>query len=135
MLDMSKAFDTVNRKKLTEDLKSVLERDELHMMDILIKDVTMKVKVNDQLGEEFTTTVGIAQGDCLSAVLFIYYLARTLNKEHQEHDHTYAKTETPSIPEELEDHEYFIKKQDYFEVAPKYADDITWVSTAKHRIN
>ena len=39
LLDMSKAFDTVSRKKLMNDLKSILEPDEYHMLSILIIDV------------------------------------------------------------------------------------------------
>ena len=81
LLDMSKAFDTVSRMKLLNDLKHILEPDEYHMLSILILDVRLKVKVGDQEGEEIITEVGIAQGDCLSAILFILYLAITLNGE------------------------------------------------------
>ncbi len=45
LVDMSKAFDTVSYKKLLENLKDVLNLDELHMMSIFIKDVKLKVKV------------------------------------------------------------------------------------------
>ena len=80
LLDMSKAFDIVCRNKLLKDLH---EPDEMHMMAILISDVVLTVKVGKELGEQFKTEVGIAQGDCLSAVLFIFYLAKSLtpNKE------------------------------------------------------
>ena len=80
ILDMSKAFDTVCRSKLLTDLQEILEPDELHMMAVLISDVVLTVKVGKELGEQIKTEVGIAQGDCLSAVLFIFYLAKYLTQ-------------------------------------------------------
>ena len=53
MLDMSKAFDTVIRRKLLNYLKEVVDEDELHLMNILIKDVNNKVRVDGELGENF----------------------------------------------------------------------------------
>ena len=69
LLDISKAFDTVCRSKLHTDLQEVLEPDEMHMMTVLISDVVLTVKVGKELGEQIKTEVGIAQGDCLSALL------------------------------------------------------------------
>ena len=83
LLDMSKAFDTVYRNKPLSDLQEVLEPDEMHMMAILISDVVLTVKVGKELGEQFKTEVGIAQGDCLSAVLFIFYLAKSLTPNRE----------------------------------------------------
>ena len=115
LLDMSKAFDTVCRKKLMNDLKSILEPDEYHMLSILIMDVKLKIRVGQVIGEEITTEIGIAQGDCLSAVLFIFYLAITLNKK-----------ETTAAA--VQDH-------GYLRIDPKYADDITYLSTKAERNN
>ena len=79
LLDMSNAFDTVCRSKLLlTDLQEVHEPDEMHMMAVRISDVVLTVKVGKELGDEIKTVVGIAQGDCLSAVLFIFYLAKSL---------------------------------------------------------
>ena len=115
LLDMSKAFDTVSRGKLLKDLQEILEPDELHMMSLLIKDVNLRVKVGKEKGENIKIEIGIAQGDCLSAVLFIFYLARSMDTEN-------AATDLP-------------RENSYFEISPQYADDITWASTAKHRID
>ena len=81
LLDMTKAFDTVCRSKLLTDLQEVLEPDEMHMMagGLLISDAVPTVKVGKELGEQMKTVVGIAKCDCLSAVLFIFYLAKSLN--------------------------------------------------------
>ena len=39
---MSKAFDTVQRKTLFDELQEILPEDELHMLYILINDVNLK---------------------------------------------------------------------------------------------
>ena len=36
LLDMSKAFDTVDRKMLIDDLSKVINEDELHMLNVMI---------------------------------------------------------------------------------------------------
>ena len=91
-----------------------------------------------ELGEPFKTEVGIAQGDCLSAILFIFYLAKSLTPNRECIEHNYASVEQcgNTLPEECKDHDYFRKTEtkNYFEIDPKYADDITWATTAKQRI-
>ena len=77
---MSKAFDSVNRKTLFEKLEMILEPDKLHLLSILTKTPKLKIKINQTYGELFETRIGIMQGDCLSAVLFIFYLACCLEK-------------------------------------------------------
>ena len=77
---MSKAFDTVNRNQLFETFEEILLPDEIHLLHILTNDVKLKVRVGADYGPEFTTSVGIMQGDCLSAVLFILYLAKELGR-------------------------------------------------------
>lgn len=55
LMDMSKAYDRVERTKVMEDLQAILEDDELHMVKVPIKDVKLKVKIGDQTGIEFST--------------------------------------------------------------------------------
>ena len=78
MLDMSKAFDTVDRKTLLNELSKILNKDELHLMYMLITDVKLKVKVGDEESGNFPTNVGVCQGNCLSALLFVFYLAKAM---------------------------------------------------------
>ena len=115
LLDMSKAFDTVSRGKLLKDRKQYLTPDELHMMSLLVKDVNLPVKMGREKGEKIKREIGIAQDDCLSAVLFIFYLAKSMDTENIVTD--------PS------------RSNSYFEISPPYADDRAWASTAKHRID
>eukprot|EP01034_Spumella_vulgaris_P021843 gene21843-27914_t len=79
-LDLSKAFDTVPRDKLKEVLKEsgIAGDDELRMLDKLLDDIRLRVRVSGKYGEEFKTTNGIPQGDSLSPLLFIIYLEAAL---------------------------------------------------------
>ena len=110
---MSKAFDTICRNKLLTDLQEVLEPDEMHMMAILISDVVLTVKVGKELGEQFKTEVGRAQCDCISAVLFIFYIAKSLtpNRECIEHNNASVEQCGNILPEECKDHDYFRKTE------------------------
>ena len=44
LLDMTKEFDTINREHLHRLLLDILDPDELNIMNILLKDVTLQVK-------------------------------------------------------------------------------------------
>ena len=101
LLDMSKAFDTVDRK-LFKYLEEILEADELHLLSILTRNPQIAIKVNEKLCEKFEILVGIMQGDVLSAILVFFYLACCPGKE--------TKT--------------YLNK---LLIAPKYAD-ITYIS-------
>ena len=106
LFDMSKAFDTVNRRKLFEHLERILNPDELHLLSVITNFTKVKIKVNEAHGDLFVTLIGIMQGDCLSALLFIFYLAECL---HNERDGI----------------------EDSILIAPKYADDVTYALTNK----
>ena len=59
LMDMSKAFDTVNRKTLLDDLKRILNPDELHLVKILIDKVKLAVRVGKTTGNLFETNIGV----------------------------------------------------------------------------
>ena len=50
MLDISKAFDTIRRNSLIEIIEPILDKDELHLIKILIEDVTLQVKIGKTTG-------------------------------------------------------------------------------------
>ena len=143
LLDMSKAFDTVNRNILFNTLEGILLPEELHLLHLLTNNVKLKVRVDCEYSDEFETIIGIMQGDCLSAVLFIYYLARALDDRtptESEHNYGFTAESCPYNPSPAHDeHNYAqapIYQYDRKEVMiePKYADDITYISTSKPRI-
>ena len=59
LLDMSKAFDSVERKILLDDLRNLVGPDELHILRILIEEVVIQIRNNKTVGEAFKTNIGI----------------------------------------------------------------------------
>ena len=121
MLDMSKAFDTIERGTLIDDLKYTLENDELFLIYLLLKDVKLIVKLNNEFGKEFITNIGSPQGDSASAIFFILYLAISLTilikNSSLQLDHTYSR-----------------KIDEHIIIDQQYADDIGWASTNNEKI-
>ena len=58
MLDMSKAFDTIQRGTLFEDLKEILDKDELHLIHPLLDNVQIAVKLEKEIGQLFKSLIG-----------------------------------------------------------------------------
>ena len=77
---MSKAFDTVDLMKLMAVIDSITDVSTARIIRVLISGTTLRMTVQDQLGEEFTTSVGIPQGDGLSPVLFSIYLEAAMRE-------------------------------------------------------
>ena len=65
---MSKTFDTVDQQKLMNILGSILTKCELHIMHVLINDVTLNVKIGNKTGPGIFKNIRICQGDCLSTL-------------------------------------------------------------------
>ena len=83
MLDMSRAFDTIDRGTLLKDLSNILEADELHLGSLLLADVQIQVKHQRELGNIFIPDIGSPQGDCASPIWFIFYLHIALKAAKQ----------------------------------------------------
>ena len=79
-LDMSKAFDTIDRRKLLDVMSSVTGPDEVCLIHHLLYNTTISVRINSALADPFHSTVGTPQGDGLSPVLFICYLEAALQE-------------------------------------------------------
>ena len=140
LMDMSKAFDTVIRKTLLEDLRKILNPDELHIIKIFIEKVELSVRIGKTTGEPFTTNVGIPQGDSLSPVLFILYLAKAMEYEPALQDHSYNEPGHLAEPEAeaLLDHTYCLSKKQIYEIQKQsliiplqHTDDIGYVFISK----
>ena len=130
LLDLSKAFDTIEKSTLIEDLNEILENDELHLIKMLIKDVEYRVRLEGKIGESFLTNIGSPQGDGASALLFIICLAISLKKYKEARDDS-------QLPGFLKDHTYQKTDNDnnnFLTIDHQYADDIGWASTGQHII-
>ena len=135
LLDMSRAFDTIDRGILLNDLKELLEPDTLHLVSLLLKDVQLEVKHQNKLGNRFKPDIGSPQGDCASPIWFIFYLHKALlnsklpssrNVELDiRHDHNYTKADK---------HRVTPKTQKAFSIDQQYADDTSWVTTNRNII-
>ncbi|XP_071834664.1 uncharacterized protein [Apostichopus japonicus] len=126
MLDMSKAFDTIQRGSLLTDLEQVLANDELHLISLLIDNVSYTVKLEGKLGLPFNTNIGSPQGDSASALFFITYLANSMKSDDNDID-------AVILPSQLVDHDYSTTTNNsFFTVDQQYADDISWASTGQH---
>ena len=81
-LDMSRAFDTINRSKLLAVLECVpgLTDDDRQLIRILLANTSVRVCFNGILTESFTTNIGTPQGDGLSPILFAVYLEAALRE-------------------------------------------------------
>ena len=119
---MSKAFNAVNRSKLMEIFKNILTPRELPMMYLLINDVILNVKIGDKVGTDILTAIGICQGDCLSALIFIIYLANVIKpipKDRYPED--YRQTLWPAL-------DWIVDRDKLqIEIETKYADDVTFI--------
>ena len=78
MLDMSKAFDTIQKGTLFEDLKEILTIDELDLIHLLLNYVQLAVKLENKIGKLFESRIGSPQGDAASALFLIINLAVSL---------------------------------------------------------
>ena len=65
LIDMSKAFDTINRKLLFKNLETILGDDEMHILSILTNRPKIGIKLEQQIGEFFESYQGSMQGDLL----------------------------------------------------------------------
>ena len=74
--------------------------------------MTLQVKNNKTKGKTFTSTIGIPQGDVLSAILFTLVLSNTLSAKLPTHlyDHNYYYAHNMFLTpiEHLHDHNYYI---------------------------
>ena len=55
---MSSAFDTINRKKLMNDLNTFLDEDECHIIRTVLCDTTINIQFEGCKGEEIETNIG-----------------------------------------------------------------------------
>ena len=116
LFDMSKAFDTVDRKLLIEDLSEVIDNDELHILNLMIN-VQLAIRCGSEISQFFTTDVGVPQGDGYSANEFTFYFAKSLRDTEYKcaiaSEHAYEKPH-PDL---------------HIRINGEYADDMNKITT------
>ena len=81
-IDLSKAFDCVNRSMLVTIFREegIANEDELRLLHYVLSETELKVKIGQEKGESFFTTIGTPQGDALSPILFLVYLEKIMRE-------------------------------------------------------
>jgi hypothetical protein len=83
-VDFKQAFDSVNRKKLIEAMNKMrILHKIIIMVEMTMNHTKARVKIGNKLSETFEFSIGVKQGDGLSAVLFILTMHNTVNKIYQ----------------------------------------------------
>lgn len=78
LLDFSRAFDTISREVLLQRLHDF--RIPTNIIALLLSNTIVRVKLSGQLGEEWTSNMGVVQGCGLSPLLFAGYLECTMRQ-------------------------------------------------------
>ena len=117
-LDKSKAFDSLQRSILIEDLENVLNQDESHMIRMLL-DVKIAAKCGNYKSQFSSTDTEAPQGDCVSACEFTFYLAKSLettiaNDTRSLEKHNIIQSDYPIVPQNYQ-----------IDIDEQYAHDIS----------
>ncbi|GMF35540.1 unnamed protein product [Phytophthora fragariaefolia] len=73
-IDLARAFDTIDREKLLDVLRTFLEDDDIRLIKLLLVDTTLSLRTRSTTLPPFCSNIGTPQGDSLSPVLFVVYL-------------------------------------------------------------
>lgn len=123
-IDMSKAFDSIVRKKLLFilDAQVGLKITELRLIQTLLAGTSLQVKVSGYLGKKFSTSLGVPQGDALSPCLFVVYLEAAMREVRQLDCGLYNST--------------YIGRDWFHEIMEaSYADDVDMLCVDKDRLD
>ena len=105
--------------------QGTLENYELHLIHLLLDDVQISVKLENETGKLFKSLIGSPQGDAASALFFIIYLAVTLKNVPKK-----SIENNSLLPNHLSDHGYEPTENIVFTL-DQQIDDISWASTSK----
>ena len=73
---MSAAFDTIDRETLLNILQTIIEEDELRLVQFLLSNTCLNIRIGGTKKEKkFTSNIGTPQGDSLSPILFVVYIS------------------------------------------------------------
>ena len=79
-IDMSSAFDTIDRQKLVDIVESFLDEDEARIIRRLLSNTTLEVRVKGAETTPFISNIGSPQGGSISGPLFEIYFENSLRE-------------------------------------------------------
>ena len=80
-IDISAAFDTINRRHLLDIVKSIVDEDENRFIQFLLSGTVIDTRMNGtSTSKPSKSNVGTPQGDSLSPVLCTIYLEHALKE-------------------------------------------------------
>jgi exonuclease III len=107
-LDLTAAFDTINREELLSILEPIVNEDEMRMIRLLLSNTTLEIRTKGVQTEPFESNIGSPQGDSISGVLFNIYLEDALrriraqiNEEDIHIEHNYSRQPQTRLPSEM----------------------------------
>ena len=83
-IDMSSAFDTIQRDQLIDIAKEILNEDGKRILRVLLAETTLEVKVENAQTTTFESNIGLPQGDSISGPLFTIYFNEALQRLREE---------------------------------------------------
>ena len=129
-VDMSKAFDTVGRKKLLAILRGIgTPESEIHIIAVLLSNTTFHITMGKKFGEQFVVNIGVPQGDSLSPKLFTSYPNHAL--ETLEHRRAIVTEEHDYTSVAMNEHDYAILDQIPWPAYLRYADDLDFIGRTR----
>ena len=106
-IDITSAFDIIERTSLIEILQSFLREDEIRIIRIILSNTTLDIKLSSNISNPLDTNVGSPQRDGLTGCLFIIYLEKALrtlrdrvDNNHVTGKHSCAVSSKSTLPDE-----------------------------------
>ena len=96
-IDMSSAFDTLERNKLLEIVASFMCEDNQRILRVLLSETTVEIQIKGAETAPFKSNIGAPQGDSYSGPQFTTYFEFALKKVREQTN----TTTTEDCPEEM----------------------------------
>ena len=124
-IDMSSAFDTIRRTTLLDILQTFLEEDEVRIIQYLLSNTILEIKMSNVTTDTFESNIGAPQGDALSGTLFTIYFEYALRKIRSELNKHKI----------LDEHSYCKQRENLLTDEIIYADDADFLTDNKDKNN
>ena len=83
-IDMSSAFDTIQRGQLIDIAKEILNKDEIRILRVFLAETILEVKIENAKATPFKSNIGWPQGESINGTLVTIYFNRVLQQIREE---------------------------------------------------